>query len=351
MHGQSSHANYEVYIYESEYNLMIAQAQEFIDKETGGSVFGTLTHGGMFIIGLASGPGPKARGSGGDFEQDVDFLNYWQGELMKTFALQFIGGWHSHHTLGIKQPSGLDSQVIQKYAIRHDRQTALEIIVTHDSPNRQNFTTVPRAYFYWNAQEQSYVEAKFKILEGESPFRAFLREQKKSFSKVSQKINWKTVSPKREIKSNNWFGWGDQSSESSNTQRKHQGDSVPNNSHCSEEDVDFPQQIKRAIDSLQTQYQKDIDVQSKSNKFMMIIPLEVRLAIALEKVETNIKILQINLIDDDNNTNQNITQYLLEKGILSDDNSSLSTVLGGIIKEALTVQKELMSHPNEKDNR
>lgn len=184
---------YKVYIYESEYKSIIAGAQQFLHKETGGTLYGTLTYGMMFVVWLASAPGKQAWGTGGEFQQDADFINRWQKKLMKEYAVQYIGGWHSHHTLGIRRPSSGDTNKIQQYNLRANRQVALEIIVTHEnSQPYRHYTTVPHAFYYDDIQNGRYALGEFVILPGESPLRRCLQEWRKEFF---INVDWKQVNP------------------------------------------------------------------------------------------------------------------------------------------------------------
>ena len=146
----------QVYIYESERKAIIAATREFPDDETGGDLFGTFTHGGMPVIWLASGPGPKVRRNRVHFEQDSDFTTHWERRLKQEFGLQYIGSWHSHHRLGLREPSSGDREAARSYARNHNRQRTLEIIVTYEGNQTHLWP-----YFYSNAQEESWVDSEF----------------------------------------------------------------------------------------------------------------------------------------------------------------------------------------------
>lgn len=189
-----------VYIFESESMAIIAEAQRIPESETGGGLYGTFTHGSMPVIWLASGPGPKAVGNRVHFQQDPDFTSYWEAKLMEKFAVQFLGGWHSHNFLGIIHPSGGDVSTVQYYAQRHERQTSIDIIVTHDPSGNNAYRTTPRPYFYPYAQHGHWVNTKFQILQGESPLRQLLRSEEHSFSAG---ISWRTAKEEFVFRRNN----------------------------------------------------------------------------------------------------------------------------------------------------
>ncbi len=76
----------------------------------------------MPVIWLTSGPGPKAKHLSTHFEQESAFTSDWQRRLMGHFGIQYIGSWHSHHTLSLNHPSSGDVKAAMAYAVRHGRQ-------------------------------------------------------------------------------------------------------------------------------------------------------------------------------------------------------------------------------------
>jgi hypothetical protein len=176
MTGSTTQA--QVHIYESEYRAIIAATRLFIHEETGGDLYGSFTHAGMPVIWLASGPGPHVRRNSVHFEQDSAFTTDWQRKLKDDFGLQFIGTWHSHHRLGLREPSSGDREAARTYARNHNRQKTLEIIVTYE--RRDEVALWP--YFYPNAQQERWVESTFVVLPRTSPIRQHLGNDEVVFS-------------------------------------------------------------------------------------------------------------------------------------------------------------------------
>lgn len=280
----------DIYIYESEVQAITGEAQRFPDSETGGDLFGTFTHRNLPVIWLASGPGPRAKHLPTHFEQDVTFMSDWQRRLMDEFGIQYVGSWHSHHTLSLNQPSGGDVEAARNYAARHHRQRTLEIIVNHEGRKPKTFL---RPYFYPNAQESGWIPATFTTLPGESPLRARLGRDQSVFSNG---LDWKAISPRMYSLS----------SYKASRDFTH----VP----YSDAESDIPSHLETVIRSLD---REGIEVEQRGEVLMVLIPVvndDQVLAVAVQSSE-DLNILQVNLIDYALNSNTNVTERLREAGI------------------------------------
>lgn len=127
--------DYCTYIFESELRAMCFQASQFPDSETGGDLYGTWTYGDRPIIFLATGPGPRASANATKFFQDNEYIMKNEEILFKNFGIQYLGDWHSHHMLGLQQPSNGDQRRINNLMIKSKRKNMLEIIITHVTTN------------------------------------------------------------------------------------------------------------------------------------------------------------------------------------------------------------------------
>ena len=162
-----------IHIFESELQLIAAEAQKYPTAETGGDLYGLFTHGGAPVIWLASGPGPRCQRNGTQFEQDTEFMSRWQATLFEKSGVQYIGSWHSHHQLGLNQPSSGDVRAAQVYAAQHRRSQTLELLVNLESHDR-GLTPVLRPYFYRAATTGQHSLVGIRVLEGASPLRPVL---------------------------------------------------------------------------------------------------------------------------------------------------------------------------------
>jgi len=89
-------------IWQNELQVMAELASRWGDIETGGEVYGLISHAGRPVIMLVTPPGPKAIHRVAQFTQDVDFFKETDVFLRNNFGLQYEGSWHSHHHLDIK---------------------------------------------------------------------------------------------------------------------------------------------------------------------------------------------------------------------------------------------------------
>lgn len=193
----------EILIFDSELRALAAEANRNPTSETGGDLYGLWSYAGRPVIFLATGPGPRARGTAGDFQQDTQFMMEAAQFLLGDFGLQYLGDWHSHHWLRLEAPSEGDRRRIFNFAAKRGWKQMAEIIVTHDgsdSPDRQPDSrsqhsrdyrhqgTAPyrperlrsefecvHPYLYLKPLERRPpVPAALRVLPGESPIRSTL---------------------------------------------------------------------------------------------------------------------------------------------------------------------------------
>ncbi|XP_068720679.1 myb-like protein X [Montipora capricornis] len=103
---------FEVLIYEEDYKELCAHVLEKLEIETGGDLFGLWLDEHKAVIQVALGPGKACRRSSTSFYQDVNYLARVGSHLTKNEGLCHIGEWHSHHQLGLAQPSGGDESTV-----------------------------------------------------------------------------------------------------------------------------------------------------------------------------------------------------------------------------------------------
>lgn len=108
MHGESRRADRAI-IYRSEIDFVSRCILDCPNIETGGELFGFWTAGGIPVVLFAIGPGPNANHQTTFFNQDIGYLEQIGHLLFAKYGLLHIGEWHSHHQLGLAQPSGHDA--------------------------------------------------------------------------------------------------------------------------------------------------------------------------------------------------------------------------------------------------
>lgn len=277
-----STTNARVYIYASEYKMIYAAAREFINDETGGDLYGTFTHGDMPIIWLASGPGPRVKRNRVHFEQDTSFTTTWQRQLMQAFGVQYIGSWHSHHSLSLREPSGGDREAARTYALNHNRRRTLEIIVTHE---RNNDTTL-WFYYYPDAARESWQRAEQVLLPGVSPLRLQLdATEERQFSGGT---NWKMGQLPSEARSEN-------------------ARIAPGNAGDNSQQVDIPAELNEELESV-SPYLEDV-TQAGNTMVIRLSPSE-GLALDVYIDLANRILFHVDLLDKVTRTKQDISSFV-----------------------------------------
>jgi hypothetical protein len=110
--GRAQGNQFKTLIYREELNRIAGWVQEYPNLETGGDLFGFWTHSGFPVVQFVLGPGKTSTHNSTSFYQDKEHL-IKAGEILRTkHGLQHIGEWHSHHQMGLAQPSGGDEQTV-----------------------------------------------------------------------------------------------------------------------------------------------------------------------------------------------------------------------------------------------
>jgi hypothetical protein len=121
-----------IVIWESEIRYMAGVAARGGCIETGGEVYGLLSHAGRPVIMLANGPGPESIHEVAQFRQDIAFFQKVNVFLRNNFGLLYGGNFHSHHILGIKGPSRVDIRSINSIAQRNGFRRLVQFILTFE---------------------------------------------------------------------------------------------------------------------------------------------------------------------------------------------------------------------------
>lgn len=293
----------EIRIFESELKAIIGEALRFPRTETGGDLYGSFTHGNLPVVWLASGPGPRARRSRAKFEQDTRFTTKWQRNLFEAYGIQYIGSWHSHHQLGLTQPSTGDIQAAQSYGRRHGRMKSMEILLSYSKSGR----IIPRVFFYAdapNAAQVGWLPGTFNLLDGESPVRSRLGQ---SIHEFSGGIIWQNVAQETFV----WSEAVDEMTVASHLSRQE----VAEERHTA---LAMPPLLESEIRRLQARGITTA-VEQRGDTFMVMMWQGETKFIAVALESTNrLDILQVNLIDQEKGSNTNLSQDLLKQGIISE---------------------------------
>jgi hypothetical protein len=157
-------------IYKSEMDFISRCILDYPNIETGGELFGFWSVSGTPVVLYAIGPGPSANHQSTFFNQDTEYLNKVGSVIVDHFGLHHIGEWHSHHQLGLAQPSGHDAQTMFTTIRNHNLHRFLCCIGNCTN----EYSTLNAFNFVDNRQ---YSRAEWSINDLESPFRKVIDEQ------------------------------------------------------------------------------------------------------------------------------------------------------------------------------
>ena len=204
-----------IMIWESELWMMANVSEKAGCIESGGDLFGFLSHAGRPIIAIATPPGPNAIFESAHFRQDIESMKKTANWLFNYFGMVYIGTFHSHHLLGINVPSPGDIRSNNIIAQKNGYEKTCQLILTFENlhdPNRNERslknniepknspshfrTSLNRrspcsthynrviksnlskqiqirinAFYYTDAQNGKPIRCSIKILPGISPFR------------------------------------------------------------------------------------------------------------------------------------------------------------------------------------
>jgi hypothetical protein len=118
-----------ILLFESEAVRIARYALSSPRLEIGGDLLGFYAPDGSPLVFVASGPGPAARGDATHFQQDPEFQALVFNQLASQFRMFYLGDWHSHHGLGLSDPSVSDDAKLQDLASRNGWPQLFSLIV------------------------------------------------------------------------------------------------------------------------------------------------------------------------------------------------------------------------------
>ncbi|MEG4799512.1 hypothetical protein QUB63_05090 [Microcoleus sp. ARI1-B5] len=175
MYGTQTQSQFKTLIYEEELERIAGWVEEYPNLETGGDLFGFWTHSGAPVVQYVLGPGSGSRHNSASFYQDRDHL-IKAGEILRNkHGLQHIGEWHSHHQLGVAEPSGGDTNTVIRALQRYNFPRFL-LCIANIRPNsgRMKKWNVNVGCFLYSSHQANYQAGAWVVLPGESPIRSTL---------------------------------------------------------------------------------------------------------------------------------------------------------------------------------
>ncbi|CAD5950711.1 Mov34/MPN/PAD-1 family protein [Planktothrix agardhii] len=187
---------FKTLIYQEELDHIAGWVEDYPNLETGGDLFGFWTHSGFPVIQFVLGPGKTSRHNPASFYQDREHL-IKAGELLRgKHGLQHIGEWHSHHQMGLAQPSGGDEQTVFN-ALRQYNFPKFLLCIANLRPQAESLGRtkyiVNVGCFLFTASYPRYQPGAWVVLPNHSPIRRDVRcgENQILFNSPGLNKNWK----------------------------------------------------------------------------------------------------------------------------------------------------------------
>jgi hypothetical protein len=162
---------YRVRVYESELRVIGDETLRFPRIETGGNLFGSLTHGGTPVVWLATRPGGKFSRRETSVELDHRLHRDIEAMAWRQFGIQSLGMWHSHHQIGLYEPSEGDRRRTANFAAKAERKFYVELLC--NLPGAEG-PVIITPFVYLDAPRLERADAEITVLPGISPLRAAL---------------------------------------------------------------------------------------------------------------------------------------------------------------------------------
>jgi hypothetical protein len=158
-------------MWESELRAIAAETSAWT-IETGGDLFGRWQD--TPTVYLATKAGPKAIRDTTHFRLDVDYLRQLSETLATDWTLRYFGDWHSHHRLGLTEPSSGDRRRIRGLGGRNQFASMAEIIVTVEDSGRDQIIRIHPWLYDLFGDQNDPTPLDIKVLRGLSPVRQAL---------------------------------------------------------------------------------------------------------------------------------------------------------------------------------
>ena len=170
----STEKEFTVAIYANEYKQICAWVLRNQTLETGGDLFGLWFDDHTAVIQLVVGPGENCQRTAMSFYQDVEYLDKVGSNLTSKEGVCHIGEWHSHHTIGLKQPSGGDERTVWTNMPQYNLRRFLLLIanIETEADHGGNGVSVGCFLFEETGANRKMLQGNFNLLPAESPFRS-----------------------------------------------------------------------------------------------------------------------------------------------------------------------------------
>ena len=172
MSEQRDDKTFKVVIYANEYRQICAWVLQHGYLETGGDLFGLWKDDHTAVVQLVLGPGKNCQRASASFYQDVDYLEKAGSQLIKKEGVCHIGEWHSHHKIGLKQPSGGDRGTVWRNMPSYGLNRFVLFIANIETQDNSAASVGCSLFERGTAdQSQRVTQGQFHLLPNESPLR------------------------------------------------------------------------------------------------------------------------------------------------------------------------------------
>ena len=168
----SDDGTFTVAIYANEYKQICAWVLKNQTLETGGDLFGLWASDHCAVVQLVLGPGRNCQRASHSFYQDVQYLEKVGSDLTGKEGLCHIGEWHSHHTIGLKRPSGGDEGTVWRNMPTYGLSRFLLFIANIKPWSQVSVGCFLFEFKKGTQQKLPVLQGKFHLLPDESPFRS-----------------------------------------------------------------------------------------------------------------------------------------------------------------------------------
>jgi hypothetical protein len=178
----------KVLIYRAEADRLGQLTFQYSDIETGGDLFGYWTHSGSPVVSYVVGPGQRSRHHRTSFYQDEGYLHDIGTDLYDQHGLQHVGEWHSHHRLGLNEPSQGDMDTVRSGMRQRGWSRFLLVITTITG---EEAGSVLQNYFLFMGQASPPEPLRILCLRGTSPFRRPELDDREEKRRRGGEVSWR----------------------------------------------------------------------------------------------------------------------------------------------------------------
>ena len=172
----STKREFTVAIYAHEYKQICAWVLKHQSLETGGDLFGLWSDDHSAVIQLVLGPGRNCQRAAHSFYQDVAYLEKVGSNLTGKEGVCHIGEWHSHHTIGLKRPSGGDERTVWTNMPKYGLSRFLLFIANIETQSHGCEAVSVGCFLFefvkGTNRRLEVLQGNFHLLPNESPFRS-----------------------------------------------------------------------------------------------------------------------------------------------------------------------------------